>query len=157
MSNDTLSIKDNATGAEVEYPLLKGTLGNQTVDIKTLNRDLGRFTYDPGFVSTASCKSSITYIDGVKGILLYRGYPIEQLAKSCGFLEVAYLLTQGELPTDQQLSKYIDEVNHSAVLHESLRSFFEGFHHDAHPMAMMVGVVGSLSAFYHSELDVSDP
>lgn len=157
MSNKILLIKDSATGTEVEYPLLQGTLGNLTVDIKNLNRDFGLFTYDPGFVSTASCKSSITYIDGAKGVLLYRGYPIEQIAEKCGFLEVAYLLTQGELPSEQQLTKYIEEVNHSAVLHESLRSFFDGFHHDAHPMAMMVGVVGSLSAFYHSELDVTDP
>lgn len=157
MANDSLTIKDNSTGKEVEYPLLRGTCGNLTVDIKTLNRDLGRFTFDPGFVSTACCKSAITYIDGEQGILLYRGYPIEQLAEKCGFLEVAYLLTQEELPTQEQLTKYTGEVNRSAVLHESLRSFFDGFHHDAHPMAMMVGVVGSLSAFYHSELDVSDP
>lgn len=157
MAKDTLTIKDNATGKEVEYPMLEGSLGNRTVDIRSLKNDFGYFTFDPGFVSTASCKSAITYIDGDAGILLYRGYPIEELAESCSFLEVAYLLMHGELPNEQELDFFEVEINDRAVLHESLRVFFDGFHYDAHPMAMMVGVVGSLSAFYHSELDISDP
>lgn len=157
MSSDTLSIKNSTSGQAGDYPLLEGTLGNPAVDIRRLKSDLGYFTFDPGFVSTASCKSAITYIDGEQGILLYRGYPIEQLAEHCSFLEVAYLLIHGELPTAGQLATFHDEINEHAVLHESLRVFFDGFHYDAHPMAMMVGVVGSLSAFYHGELDVSDP
>lgn len=157
MSDDSVLIRNNATGQEVEYPLLKGTLGNHTVDISSLNKDLGLFTYDSGFVSTASCKSAITYIDGDNGILLYRGIPIDQLAEHSSFLEVAYLLMNGELPKEQQLHSFTSEITHHAMLHESLRSFFDGFHYDAHPMAMMVGVVGSLSAFYHSELNMNDP
>jgi len=157
MPKDTLSIKDNSTGNEAELPLLNGALGTPVIDISTLNKDLGLFTYDPGFMSTASCKSAITYIDGVNGILLYRGYPIEQLAKNSTFLEVAFLLMNGELPSKHELSTFQLEINHHSMLHEALRSFFDGFHYDAHPMAMMAGVVGSLSAFYHSELDMEDP
>ncbi|PKM12568.1 MAG: citrate (Si)-synthase [Gammaproteobacteria bacterium HGW-Gammaproteobacteria-3] len=157
MSEKSLSITNKTTEQTAAYPLLEGTLGNPTVDIRALKNDLGCFTFDPGFVSTASCKSAITYIDGDRGILLYRGYPIEQLAEQCSFLEVAYLLIHGELPNSEQLQTFHNEINGHAVLHESLRVFFDGFHYDAHPMAMMVGVVGSLSAFYHSELDVSDP
>lgn len=157
MADDSVLIRNNATGQEVEYPLLKGTLGNHTFDISSLNKDLGLFTYDSGFVSTASCKSAITFIDGDNGILLYRGIPIDQLAEHSTFLEVAYLLMNGELPNEQQLGRFTSEINHHAMLHESLRSFFDGFHYDAHPMAMMVGVVGSLSAFYHSELNMNDP
>ncbi len=157
MSKDTVSIKDNSTGKETEFLLHKGTLGVPAVDIGQLNKELGIFTYDPGFLSTASCKSAITYIDGEKGVLLYRGYPIDQLAKQSSFLEVAYLLMNGELPTAKQKSEFEYEVNHHSMLHEALRGFFDGFHYDAHPMSMMVGVVGSLSAFYHSELNMNDP
>ncbi len=157
MSKDTLSIRHNGTGHEVEYPLLNGTLGKQTVDVRGLYKDLDCFTYDAGFKVTASCKSKITYIDGEKGILLYRGYPIEQLAEKCSFIEVAYLLMNGELPNVEQLDYFDNEIRHRSMLHESLRHFFEGFSYDAHPMAMLVGVVGSLSAFYHSEMDMSDP
>ncbi len=157
MSQDTVSIKNNNTGEQAEFSLLKGTLGTPTIDIGTLNKNLGLFTYDPGFVSTASCKSNITYIDGEKGILLYRGYPIEQLAKQSSFLEVAYLLMNGELPTENKLFNFSNEINHHTILHESLSGFFSGFHYDAHPMAMMVGVVGSLSAFYHGQLNMEDP
>jgi citrate synthase len=157
MANDTLLIKHTGTGKEVEYPLLEGTLGAKTVDIHSLYKDLDCFTHDPGFVATASCKSKITYIDGDKGILLYRGYPIEQLAEKCEFTEVAYLLMHGELPNENQLLKFNLEVSDKAIIHESLRKFFDGFHYDAHPMAMLVGVVGSLSAFYHSELNNKDP
>lgn len=156
MSNDTLLIKHKGSGKEVEYPLLKGVLGADTADLRTLNKDFGCFSYDPGFTVTASCKSKITYIDGDKGILLYRGYPIEQLAENCEFMEVAYLLMNGELPDPTQLRDFNEEISDRAIIHESLRKFFDGFHYDAHPMAMLVGVVGSLSAFYHSELNVKD-
>ncbi|WP_198243780.1 citrate synthase [methane-oxidizing endosymbiont of Gigantopelta aegis] len=145
------------SGQQAELPLVKGTKGEAGIDIGTLHKQLGLFTYDPGFMSTASCKSAITYIDGENGVLLYRGYPIEQLAKNSSFLEVAYLLMNGELPKDDELAGFVDEINHHTMLHEALRSFFDGFHYDAHPMAMMVGVMGSLSAFYHSELDMNDP
>ncbi len=157
MSQDTVSITNNRTGESADFSLLDGTLGTPTVDIGTLNKNLGMFTYDPGFVSTASCKSDITFIDGNKGVLLYRGYPIEQLAKHSSFLEVAYLLMNGELPTKGELFNFTDEINHHSMLHEALNGFFGGFHYDAHPMAMMVGVVGSLSAFYHGELNMEDP
>ncbi len=157
MKKDTVSITDNSTGHEAEFPLLKGTLGTPTAEIGALNKELGIFTYDPGFLATASCKSAITYIDGEKGVLLYRGYSINQLAKQSSFLEVAYLLMNGELPAKMELDAFVNEINQHSMLHEALRGFFDGFHYDAHPMAMMVGVVGSLSAFYHSELDMNDP
>ncbi|WP_150049735.1 MULTISPECIES: citrate synthase [Methylomonas] len=157
MTNDTLLIKHSRTGKQVEYPLLTSTLGADTVDIRSLYKDLGCFTYDPGFIATAACKSKITYIDGDNGVLLYRGYPIEQLAEHCEFTEVAYLLLNGELPNQKQLLDFNLEISDRAIIHESLRKFFDGFHYDAHPMAMLVGVVGSLSAFYHSEMDIKDP
>lgn len=157
MSKETLTITDNISGNSVEYPLHKGTLGNMTVDVRNLNKDLGYFTFDTGFKATASCESHITYIDGEKGILLYRGYPIEQLAEHCDFIEVAYLLMYGELPTREELNRFDTEVARHSMLHESIKSFFGGFHYDAHPMAIMLGVVGSLSAFYHDQLDVKDP
>jgi len=157
MANDTLLIKHTGTGKQVEYPLLNSTLGADTVDIRNLYKDLGCFTHDPGFISTASCKSKITYIDGDNGVLLYRGYPIEQLAENCEFTEVAYLLLVGELPSQAQLRDFNLEINDRAIIHEALRKFFDGFHYDAHPMAMLVGVVGSLSAFYHSDLNIRDP
>lgn len=157
MAKDSLTIKDNRTGREVEYPLLQGSMGNLTIDINQLPNDLGYFTFDNGYVATASCKSHITFIDGERGVLLYRGYPIEQLAEHCTFLEVAYLLMTGELPDKEQLSVFSNEVMRRSMLHESLTRFFDGFHYDAHPMAMMIGVVGSLSAFYHNELKVNNP
>ena len=157
MPKETITIRHNGSGKEVEYPLLKGTLGSDIADLRTINKDLGIFTYDPGFTVTASCKSKITYIDGDKGILLYRGYPIEQLAANCEFMEVAYLLLYGELPNATQLREFNEEISDRAIIHESLRKFFDGFHYDAHPMAMLVGVVGSLSAFYHSDLNVKLP
>jgi citrate synthase len=127
------------------------------VDISTLYRDMGVFTYDPGFVSTASCHSSITYIDGDEGILRYRGYPIEQLAEKSNFLEVAYLLLYGELPTIFQLEEFQNIICYHTMIKETLKNFFDGFHYDAHPMGIMVGVVGSLSAFYHDSLDINNP
>ncbi len=154
MPQNTLTVIDNRTGKTVEFPIHNGTLGEPAIDIATLYSELGCFTYDPGFVSTASCKSEITYIDGDAGILLYRGYPIEQLAEKSSFLEVAYLLIYGALPTKDELHGFNAEINRHSMIHEALRNFFNGFHYDAHPMAMMVGVVGSLSAFYHSELNI---
>jgi citrate synthase len=157
MTEDTFTIRNNSTKEQADFPLLKGTVGTPVVDVSTLNKQMGLFTYDPGFMSTASCKSAITYIDGEKGILLYRGYPIDQLAEKCSFLEVAYLLMNGELGNQQEQSEFEHEIGQHAMLHEAMRGFIDGFHYDAHPMAMMVGIVGSLSAFYHSELNMNDP
>ncbi|RLA21052.1 MAG: citrate (Si)-synthase [Gammaproteobacteria bacterium] len=156
MSKDTLSVTDNSTGKTTEFPILRGVHGNPTVDISSLPKDLGYFTFDPGFVSTASCKSDITFIDGGKGILLYRGYPIDQLAEKSNYLEVAYLLLNGELPTKAEFESFDTEIKSLSMINESLKSFFNGFYHDAHPMAMMTGVVASLSAFYHEALDMHD-
>jgi citrate synthase len=138
-------------------PLLRGSAGAPAVDIGKLYKDTGYFTFDPGFVSTASCKSAITYIDGDAGVLQYRGYPIEQLAKHSSFVEVAYLLINGELPTAAQFDAFQHEVTHHTMMHEAFKGFLSGFRHDAHPMAMMTGMIGSLAAFYHDTLDMDDP
>ena len=143
-------------GKEYHYPILSGTLGNDVIDIRKLGAETGHFTYDPGFLSTASCRSSITYIDGDKGELLYRGYPIEQLAEQCSFIEVAYLLRNGELPSKAELEDFDNRVRRHNMLHDQMNRFFTGFRRDAHPMAVMVGVVGALSAFYHDVLDFGD-
>ncbi|MEJ2552617.1 MAG: citrate synthase [Gammaproteobacteria bacterium] len=153
----TLTLTDNASGKSIELPVLHGTHGPPVVDIGALYRDFGYFTYDPGFVSTGSCRSAITFIDGDKGVLLYRGYPIEQLAEKSSFLEVAYLMLYGDLPDQQQLDKFNEMIIHHTMINESLKSFYQGFYHDAHPMAIMVGVVGSLSAFYHDSTDIRNP
>ena len=147
----------NAGDKSVSLPVLRPTLGNDCVDISKLTRETGLFTYDSGFTATASCKSAITYIDGDNGVLLYRGYPIEQLAQHSSFLEVAYLLMNGELPSPGEFSKFEHEVTHHTMMHESLKNFLNGFHYDAHPMAMLAGSVASLSAFYHDTLDLEDP
>ena len=147
----------NAGDKSVVLPVLKPTLGNDCVDISKLTKETGLFTYDSGFTATASCKSAITYIDGDNGVLLYRGYPIEQLAKHSSFLEVSYLLMNGELPTPTEFAKFEHEVTHHTMMHESLKNFLHGFHYDAHPMAMLAGTVASLSAFYHDTLDQEDP
>jgi len=147
----------NAGDKSVVLPVLKPTLGNDCVDISKLTKETGLFTYDSGFTATASCKSAITYIDGDNGVLLYRGYPIEQLAEKSSFLEVAYLLMNGELPTQDEFKKFDHEVTHHTMMHESLKNFLGGFRHDAHPMAMLAGSVASLSAFYHDTLDLNDP
>ncbi len=157
MAQDKVTIKNHATGTEADFEIKRGTVGTPAVDISALNKKLDLFTFDQGFVSTASCKSAITYIDGDNGILLYRGYPIEQLARHSSFVEVVYLLMNGELPDANELLAFSDEIKQHSQIHESLRIFFNGFHYDAHPMAMMVGVVGSLSAFYHGELNMNDP
>jgi citrate synthase len=156
MSN-TVAITDSRTGKSVELPIVSGVLGDPAVDIARLNKDLGLFTFDPGFVSTCSTKSAITYIDGDQGVLLYRGYPIEQLAQSSSFLEVAYLLISGELPTPAQFKDFEHHVTNHTMIHESLKLFMNGFHYNAHPMAMMVGIAGSLAAFYHDSLDPENP
>ncbi|NHF64605.1 citrate synthase [Xanthomonas hortorum] len=147
----------NAGEKSVVLPVLKPTLGNDCVDISKLTKETGLFTYDSGFTATASCKSAITYIDGDNGVLLYRGYPIEQLAEKSSFLEVSYLLMNGELPTADEFQKFDHEVTHHTMMHESLKNFLGGFRHDAHPMAMLAGSVASLSAFYHDTLDLNDP
>ena len=157
MSNKTIKIIDNTTGTEAEFPLIEASEGPATIDISNLYNELGYFTYDPGFMSTASCQSTITYIDGDKGILRYRGYAIEDLAEKCKFLEVAHLLLYGELPNEDELNSFQDQITHHTLINENLRGFFSGFYHDAHPMAVMTGVVGSLSAFYHDDIDIYNP
>ena len=147
----------NAGDKSVTLPVLKPTLGNDCIDVSKLTKETGLFTYDSGFTATASCKSAITYIDGDNGVLLYRGYPIEQLAEHSSFLEVAYLLMNGELPTEAEFKKFEHEVTHHTMMHESLKNFLQGFNYDAHPMAMLAGSVASLSAFYHDTLDLNDP
>ena len=143
-------------GKTVEFPVMTGTHGQDVIDIRTLGGKTGLFTYDSGFLSTASCKSKITFIDGDKGELLDRGYPIEQLAEQCNFLEVAYLLKNGELPNAQQKTAFESTIKNHTMLHDQMTKFYSGFRRDAHPMAVMVGVVGALSAFYHEAMDFSD-
>src|SRR5690242_19349794 len=143
-------------GNTLDFPVLSGTTGPDVVDIRSLYGKSGMFTYDPGFLSTASCSSTITYIDGDQGVLLYRGYPIEQLAQRCDFLEVCYLLWYGELPTRKQKEEFDHIVMRHTMVHEQLARLYQGFRRDAHPMAVMVGVVGAMSAFYHDALDITD-
>ena len=150
----TLSYAGDKT---LELPVYGGTIGPDVVDIRALYGKTGMFTYDPGFLSTASCSSKITYIDGDQGILLYRGYPIEQLAVHCDFLEVCYLLLYGELPTQEQKDTFVWTVTRHTMVHEQLARLYQGFRRDSHPMAVMVGVVGALSAFYHDSLDINNP
>jgi citrate synthase len=150
----TLNLQD---GKALELPVYGGSIGPDVVDIRTLYGKTGMFTYDPGFLSTGSCASKITYIDGDKGVLLYRGYPIEQLAVNCDFLEVCYLLLNGELPNQGQKRTFDWTVTRHTMVHEQLARLYQGFRRDSHPMAVMVGVVGALSAFYHDSLDINDP
>ncbi len=155
-----MTTQRNATltldGKTIELPVLSGTVGPDVVDIRALYATAGAFTFDPGFMATAACKSSITYIDGDKGELLYRGYPIEQLATQCDFLEVAYLILRGELPDTKQKGEFDNIIKRHTMVHEQLIRFYSGFRRDAHPMAVLVGVVGALSAFYHEAMDISD-
>ena len=151
----TLSFSDGSPS--VEFPIYKGSIGPDVVDIRKLYGSTGKFTYDPGFMSTAACNSSITYIDGDKGELLYRGYPIEQLAVNCDFLETCYLLLNGELPNAAQKQKFTDTVTRHTMVHEQMQFFFRGFRRDAHPMSVLVGTVGALASFYHDSLDINDP
>jgi citrate synthase len=157
MSGDTLIVRDSRTGTEVTLPIIEGTDGPPVVDISKISKELGLFTLDPGFKSTASCRSNITFIDGEKGILLYRGYPIGQLAEKSTFLEVCYLLMNGELPTKAQFIEYDKTVTNHTMVHDQLLNSYKGYRRDAHPMAIMVGVVGALSAFYHDSLDIHNP
>ncbi|MDA9620076.1 citrate (Si)-synthase, partial [Alphaproteobacteria bacterium] len=155
VTNDTATL--SVRGKSYELPIYDGSTGPEVIDISTLYRDTNMFTYDPGFTSTASCESTITYIDGDKGELLYRGYPIEQLADKSDFLEVAYLLLYGELPNKKQNKKFKNDITYHTMVHEQIVRFFGGFRRDAHPMAIMCGVVGAMSAFYHDSTDITDP
>mgnify|MGYP000889726068 CR=1 FL=1 len=157
MSDKSVQITDPSTNKSASFPLVRGTLGDPAIDIGRLNRETGLFTFDPGFVATAATRSAITFIDGDAGVLLYRGYPIEQLAKHSSFLEVAYLLMNGELPDKAAFSAFEHEITHHTMMHESLKNFLHGFRYDAHPMAILCASVASLSAFYHDTLDLSDP
>ena len=149
--------KLNVAGKDIDLPVMKGTIGPEVMDIGKLYAQTGMFTYDPAFTSTAACKSTITYIDGDLGVLLYRGYPIEQLAMQGDFLESCYLLLYGELPTADQLKKFNTTITRHTMVHEQMALFFRGFRRDAHPMAVMVAVVGAMAAFYHDSTDINDP
>jgi citrate synthase len=152
----TVTLIDNATGKTAEFPLMKGRLGPKVIDIRRLYDETGYFTFDPGYTATGSTKSAITYIDGDKGILLHRGYAIEELAEKSDFMEVCYLLLNGELPNRAQKRKFEQDITMHTMVHEQLNYFFRGFRRDAHPMAIMCGVVGALSAFYHDSTDIGD-
>ncbi len=154
---DTVTITDNRTGKKVECPIVDGVYGAPVIDTKTLYKELGMFTFDPGFVTTASCKSKITYLDGEKGILLHRGYPIDQLANQSSYLEVCYLLLYGELPTKTQFDEFRNNLNERNMVHEHLERFYTGYLYDAHPMSMLIGVTGALSSYYHEAMDINDP
>ena len=156
-SKDSMTLTDNDSGEQVTFPVLSGTAGPRVVDIRSLYANTDMFTYDPGFTSTGSCESKITYIDGDAGILLYRGYPIQELAIKSDFMEVCYLLLYGELPTAEQKQKFVHDITYHTMVHEQFHKFIDGFRRDAHPMAIMCGVVGALSAFYHDSTDIDDP
>lgn len=156
-NNVSMTLKDPIENKEYELPVLEGTIGPKVVDVRKLYAETGYFTFDPSFTSTGSCKSRITYIDGEEGVLLHRGYPIDELAEKSSFMEVAYLLLNGDLPKKKELEDFTDIITNHTLVHEQLRFFFRGFRHDAHPMAVMCGVVGALSAFYHDSLDIWDP
>lgn len=156
MSKDAYTLT-SPDGHTTELPLRKGTMGPEVIDIGKLYKEQGVFTYDPGFVSTGSCDSDITFIDGEKGVLMYRGYPVEQLAGKSNFIEVAYLLLYGELPTADQLAEFDESIRRHTMLNEGMLRFFNGFRYDAHPMAVLSAVVGSMSAYYHDTMDVNDP
>ncbi|WP_281364009.1 citrate/2-methylcitrate synthase, partial [Paraburkholderia solisilvae] len=150
----TLTFSDSSE--KIDLPIYKGAMGPDVVDIRKLYGQTGKFTYDPGFMSTASCNSAITYIDGDKGELLYRGYPIDNLAQNADFLETCYLLLKGELPNPQQKEEFVNAVTTHTMVHEQMHFFFRGFRRDAHPMAILVAAVGALSAFYHDSLDITN-
>jgi len=157
MAKDSLTVTDNRTGKSYELPIADGTIrANDLRQIKTGSDDFGLMTYDPAFMNTAACKSKITYIDGDAGILRYRGYPIEQLAEKASFLEVSYLLINGELPTQSQLDTFVHTITYHTMVHENVRKFIEGFRYDAHPMGVLVSTVGSLSTFYPEAKNVHD-
>ncbi len=151
------TVKLTTPGGDFDYPLLPGSVGPDVIDIRKLYGQTGEFTYDPGFTSTAACQSAITYIDGDQGILLHRGYPIDQLAQQSSFMEVAYLLLHGDLPKKKELDEFTYTISRHTMVHEQLAMFYRGFRRDAHPMAIMCGVVGALSSFYHDSTDITDP
>ena len=153
----TFTLTDNSSGEQIQLPVMEGTVGPRVIDVRRLYAETGCFTYDPGYTSTGSCESRITYIDGEEGVLLYRGYPIQELATNCDYPEVCYLLLYGDLPTQEQQSRFEHDITYHTMLHEQLNTFYRGFRRDSHPMAIMCGVVGALSAFYHDSLDISDP
>jgi citrate synthase len=155
MSDNTANL--TVGGEAKDYAIMDGTVGPQVIDVRKLYANTGMFTYDPGFTSTASCESGLTYIDGDEGVLLHRGYPIGQLAEESSFMEVCYLLLNGELPSEKELAEFTNTITRHTMVHEQLTAFFRGFRRDAHPMAIMVGVVGALSAFYHDSTDINDP
>ena len=157
MASKHFELKNPESGLTTSLPVLSGSIGPDVLDISNLNRDHGVFTYDPAFAATASCDSKITYIDGDAGVLLYRGYPVEQLAEKSTFMEVAYLLIYGDLPSVKQLQEFSGSIGRHTMINESLLRFFNGFHYDAHPMAMVSAVVASMSAFYHDSTDIHDP
>ncbi|HIJ38645.1 MAG TPA: citrate (Si)-synthase [Rhodospirillaceae bacterium] len=156
-AKETVTMIDNSCGRTFEFPLIPGTMGPKVIDTRSLYGDTGHFTYDPGYTSTGSCESKITYIDGDQGVLLHRGYPIDQLAEHSDHLEVCHLLLTGELPTADEKTKFEDGIRRHTMVHEQINYFYRGFRRDAHPMAVMCGVVGALSAFYHDSLDITDP
>ncbi|WP_026986240.1 citrate synthase [Fodinicurvata fenggangensis] len=156
-SQNSVTLTDNQSGQQWELPVIDGTVGPRVIDIRKLYGETGMFTYDPGFTSTASCDSEITYIDGDKGILMHRGYRIEDLAEHCDFMDVCHLLLNGDLPDSKQKTKFEHDITYHTMLHEQMIYFFRGFRRDSHPMAVMVGVVGALSAFYHDSTDITDP
>ncbi|EIJ43349.1 citrate synthase I, hexameric type [Beggiatoa alba B18LD] len=157
MSKETVTITDNRTGKSFECAIKNGTHGQPVIDCQALPKEVGMFTFDPAFMTTASCESAITFIDGDQGILLHRGYPIEQLAENSSYLEVCYLLLYGELPKKGELDQFNAEIKSHTMLHEGLRNVFSGFRRDAHPMAMLLGVVGAMSAYYHDSMDIYNP
>jgi citrate synthase len=156
-SKNTYTLVDNNSGRSFELPVMSGSTGPDVIDVRKLYAETGCFTYDPGYTSTGSCESKITYIDGDKGVLLYRGYPIEELAEHPEFMETVYLLLYGELPTIEEKTNFRDDITYHTMLHDQINYFFRGFRRDSHPMAIMCGVVGALSAFYHGSTDITDP
>ncbi len=156
-TNKTVTLTDNDRGNSVTFPVLGGTIGPDVLDIRKLYGETGMFTFDPGYGATGSCLSGLTYIDGDEGVLLHRGYPIEELANQSDFLEVAYLLLEGELPGATEKAEFNEAITRHTMVHEQLSTFYRGFRRDAHPMAIMCGVVGALSAFYHDSTDIHDP
>ncbi|MBL8713417.1 MAG: citrate synthase [Alphaproteobacteria bacterium] len=153
----TVTLTDNETGKTYQFPVLDGSVGPRVIDIRKLYAETGMFTFDPGFTSTAACESGLTYIDGDKGVLLHRGYSIKELALKSDFIEVCHLLLYGDLPDAAQKKEFLNHITHHTMVHEQMQFFFRGFRRDSHPMAVMVGVVGALSAFYHDSLDIDDP
>ncbi|CAA7627566.1 citrate synthase [Magnetospirillum sp. SS-4] len=156
-AKETVTLTNNSTGKTIELPLLAGSVGPKVMDIRSLYSAQDIFTYDPGYMSTGSCKSAITYIDGDAGVLLHRGYPIDQLAEHGDYLEVAYAILKGELPNPAQKAKFVNDVTRHSMVHEQINFFFRGFRRDSHPMAVLCGVVGAMAAFYHDSIDINDP